>query len=428
MEMHVQLKTFGRGALAAAVALLVACGGGGEGGGGTPGGGDGGGGQVTGSQSGILTDARIEGVRYTTSSGVTGVTDADGRYAYNPGDTVTFSVGSVVLGEVPATGIITPIQLAAGSEVKLGNLLVVLQSLDGDGNPDNGINIPAASASALTASIDLGAALTGSATTSLQGAMTAGGITSPIKTAAESKQHFIDQATTLLASNVWVGRDESGKPLFAIHMQPDGTYLMGEASPADDAGMPGYERGKVTVTDVNTKGFTWSSSITADTNGEWGLSNPLSGEYFNVNGDALIVVDPEETTAIAKADNDPAGIVGAWQPVGPADHVLIVFQANGYFLFVDAVGETMTPDIPEAEWCGTGGMELGRYTWNATSKVLTPSALEVNTNGCVGFFEETPSGNPTTHTIEVSADGKTAVWTGSDGGDPWHVNLVRVSK
>lgn len=418
-----QLKALGQGALASVVALLVACGGGGGGGGAvrTASG-------VTGSQTGVLTDAEIQGVRYTTSSGVTGVTDAQGRYDYNPGDTVVFQVGSVSLGQVPATGIITPILLAQGSETKLANMLVLLQSLDSDGDAANGIMIPAATASAFTSPIDLGVTLTAESRDAIQAAMNAGGISTPIKTEADAKQHFIEQGTKLLANNIWVGRDEGGKPLFAIHMQADGTYLMGEASEAGGGGFPGFERGKNTVTGVDTKGFTWSTAITTDTNGEWGFSHPLPGEYFNVDGDNLIVVDSQETSKIGKAENDPTSVVGAWQVGQPADHQLLVFQSNGYFLFVDAVGETMLTDVAPADRCSSGGIELGRYSWNASTKALTPSAKEVNTNGCVGFFEADGSTNPTTHAIDVSADGKTAVWTSSEGADSWSVNLVRVSR
>ena len=65
--------------------------------------------------SGALSDSAIAGVAYSTSSGVTGVTDASGKYKYNVGDTVTFTLGTLTLGTVTATGIISPVQLAAGN-------------------------------------------------------------------------------------------------------------------------------------------------------------------------------------------------------------------------------------------------------------------------------------------------------------------------
>lgn len=61
-----------------------------------------------------------QGVSYTTSpSGVSGVTGPNGIYQYNPGDSVTFTLGGLTLGNVTATGIISPLQLSVGDSTKL---------------------------------------------------------------------------------------------------------------------------------------------------------------------------------------------------------------------------------------------------------------------------------------------------------------------
>lgn len=101
---------------------------------------------MIGSTSGVLYDAGVEGVAYSTSSGVKGVTGAGGSYRFNPGDKVTFTLGALTLGTVTATGMVTPLELAASSAVKLNDLLVLLQSLDKDGGAGNRITIPAAAA------------------------------------------------------------------------------------------------------------------------------------------------------------------------------------------------------------------------------------------------------------------------------------------
>ena len=94
----------------AALFTLAACGGGGGGSGSAP----------TGSSTGVLTDGPVGGVQYSTSSGVTGTTDAQGRFDYNPGDVVTFRIGQLTLGSLTANGsstTITPIQIAEGPAV-----------------------------------------------------------------------------------------------------------------------------------------------------------------------------------------------------------------------------------------------------------------------------------------------------------------------
>lgn len=408
--------------VAAAAALVVACGGGSSGTGGAP----------TGSQVGVLTDAQVQGVQYTTSSGLTGLTDADGRYSYNPGDTVTFRIGGVTLGQVPATGIVTPIQLAGGSTQKLTNLLILLQSLDADGNPANGLTIPAAATTALTAAIDLTAPLSGAATTAITSAMAAAGVQGSIKTASEAESHFLGQARSLMASNVWIDRDANGKPKVVLYFNADGYYVIGNFEAAADNGMPGFETGRVTATVLDANGFRLQAAVLENQNGEWGLSHAQADERFAVDGEKITVTDNIEQVTRSKMDNDSTGIVGAWRfadtsPTrSPATKALMLFFTNGYYAMVDTVGELESSDVDPMDICGSGGVELGRYAYNTTTKVVTPSAPEQNTNGCVGLFEGSP--NPTTHTFTVSADGTTAVWQGSDGEGTWSVNLVRVSK
>ena len=103
--------------------------------------------------SGTFVDGVVEGAMYTTSSGLTGTTNASGAFSYREGDTVTFMVGDVVVGSA------TPEDLAAGkvflqdladvertdlNDEYVENMAVFLQSLDADSNAYNGITITAA--------------------------------------------------------------------------------------------------------------------------------------------------------------------------------------------------------------------------------------------------------------------------------------------
>ena len=118
------------------VFLLTACGGGGGGGGGP----------VT--LSGFFVDSAVGGLRYVTSSGINGVTDPAGGFNYASGDNVTFFLGDIQIGEpVLAAGLLTPVSLVPGAtdetNTTVSNIARFLQSLDVDGNPDNGITIEA---------------------------------------------------------------------------------------------------------------------------------------------------------------------------------------------------------------------------------------------------------------------------------------------
>ncbi|WP_016956119.1 hypothetical protein [Catenovulum agarivorans] len=96
---------------------------------------------------GVFVDSPVEGVYYETDS-QSGMTDSDGGFYYYDGEYITFSVGDVELPEVMAMYEITPMDLVPSAtdvnDETVVNLLQFLQSLDSDGDPDNGIYIDSA--------------------------------------------------------------------------------------------------------------------------------------------------------------------------------------------------------------------------------------------------------------------------------------------
>jgi hypothetical protein len=98
-----------------------------------------------------LIDGIITGMRYETSSGFVGYTDANGALKYNLSDNVTFSVGSVVLGTVAASATMISGKVFLQDIVGVGlenitddyveKLAIFLQTLDNDGDAYNGIVI-----------------------------------------------------------------------------------------------------------------------------------------------------------------------------------------------------------------------------------------------------------------------------------------------
>lgn len=110
---------------------LTACGGGG---------GSDSSGTISPTSKGLFLDAEVNGLSYTTSSGLSGQTDENGTYEYRPGDQITFAVGGVEIGSVPGAPQCTPLDFGAAST----NIARFLQSLDADGIPGNGIDIVAA--------------------------------------------------------------------------------------------------------------------------------------------------------------------------------------------------------------------------------------------------------------------------------------------
>lgn len=141
-------------AMTALASALVACGGGGSDTA-SDGGGSGGGSTV---KTGQFVDSPVQGLDYYIDSVKAGTTNAAGEFTYPSGKSVTFRVGNVTLGTTTGADLstVTPADLTV-DPASLTNILVLLQSLDSDANPANGITIPAARAAALTTSLDLSA-------------------------------------------------------------------------------------------------------------------------------------------------------------------------------------------------------------------------------------------------------------------------------
>jgi len=110
----------------------------------------GGGSSSPGTGSGLFLDAPVAGLRYV-SGAIKGFTTANGRFNYTPGIAIQFYVGDILLGETVGDPLITPVDLRPGPvnfgpdvQKKLDavtNIARFLQTVDNDGDPNNGQQI-----------------------------------------------------------------------------------------------------------------------------------------------------------------------------------------------------------------------------------------------------------------------------------------------
>lgn len=91
---------------------------------------------------GRFVDSAVEGVWYETET-YSGFTGPNGEFNYELGEIVSFFLGTTLLGAAEASDIVTPLDLVAEGDHKdkVQNILSILQSLDADSDPDNGIVI-----------------------------------------------------------------------------------------------------------------------------------------------------------------------------------------------------------------------------------------------------------------------------------------------
>lgn len=96
--------------------------------------------------TGVFLDAAVAGINYRTDSQEPAVTNEKGEFKYIAGDVITFSIGDIDLPSAPAGSVMTPLTLVGTTDVadtQVVNIVRLLVSLDGDGDPTNGIAIGA---------------------------------------------------------------------------------------------------------------------------------------------------------------------------------------------------------------------------------------------------------------------------------------------
>ncbi|GLS91260.1 hypothetical protein GCM10007916_23290 [Psychromonas marina] len=97
-----------------------------------------------------VVDGIIEGLEYSTTSGISGFTSASGHFDYAIGDIITFTIGNLTIGQIDMNNItdgkvflqdIAGVERSDVNDEYVENMAVLLQSLDADGDAYNGIVI-----------------------------------------------------------------------------------------------------------------------------------------------------------------------------------------------------------------------------------------------------------------------------------------------
>lgn len=402
----------------------------------------------TGPATGILVDSPVSGITYAASSGKSGSTDDKGNFNFNHGDKIEFKLGGLSLATIQGSLIITPIELADGNDSKLQNLLVLLQSLDSDGDSGNGISISNETAAAVKSSINLDSNPDGFAESAgLKNIIESSGSTGQVKTTEEANAHFLSQGVALLSAQIWVSYNNQTASVLRVAADNSGEYLHGEARTDDSCDenrvcggrtifQSGVEYGTVKAVEFDTRGFKLVGTPSVDTNLKGGLSNPnptrrvrtdgfelinsdiisaqrareessVFGELFHIAKPIQLSDENEvapkvvKETRFSKIDNEASGITGAWaSDASTIKTPLLVFFPNGKFMMVDPTGETQRADQAK---CGKPGIEFASYSYDKGSSKLSLSSYTYNTNGCAGFSDlDTGPG------FTLSSDGKTA--------------------
>lgn len=109
--------------------------------------------------TGVFVDSPVSGLSYSSESVADGATDANGQFSYFRGEQLSFSIGELAFPDVPASSVISPLDLFQTDNAfdqSVINTVRLLQSLDTDGDPLNGITLSPDAANVAVITLDEG--------------------------------------------------------------------------------------------------------------------------------------------------------------------------------------------------------------------------------------------------------------------------------
>ncbi|NOI65351.1 hypothetical protein [Vibrio sp. 99-8-1] len=187
--------------------------------------------------TGYFKDGSVEGVQYRTAT-QSGITGKGGAFKYIEGESVSFRIGTLNLGEARADSVITPIELTSSNDPSSAgniNLVRVLMSLDDDGDSENGLQISQDVLSYLTDSIDLTDIDINSMITdgSFETQLEQLDVDFEVVSAVDAKSHF-DETVKCNLSGIYYGEyGGQGEGGFAVAIPPHNLTPTGGFVPLD---------------------------------------------------------------------------------------------------------------------------------------------------------------------------------------------------
>lgn len=346
----------------------------------------GGGGGSTNASTGVLVDSAVAGIGYKTAT-QSGVTTAKGEYSFLPGETVTFFIGNIQLPPVVAKGTVTPLDIAQTTDINnqiVSNILVLLQSLDEDGNPSNGITIPSMAASRATSTVSFDVSpLAFSANTAVIGLVAnSGSITKSLVSQASAIGNF---QSTLAGLNIPYTSAPAAKQNASIVTPEPASKNCAQGGSKIQSGIDTNANAildpvEVTSTSYVCNGATGAAGLNAliNVSSEPVGSNCASGGSriqagVDLNGNS--VLDSAEVTSNSFVCH---GVIGATGPAGAAG-------ASGFNSLVN-----VTPE-PAGANCSSGGNKI-------------QAGLDTNRDGVLGSDEITSTQYTCNGTFPASYD------------------------
>lgn len=367
--------------------------------------------------TGVFLDSPIINIGYKTET-LEGVTNSLGEYQYLEGEMVIFFIGDLELPSVLAAETITPLNIADTSDTSdsvVVNIIRLLQTLDQDGDPDNGITITETAIASAT-QVDFTLPASDFSDSSDVGNLISNGgqdtAVTDLVSISDAIEHFENQlgqneVTYDSLVGTWLATDAEDDFL-QLTFFDDGTYMHAEIDLDDTENDSGMEWG--TYTRDSETGKLLSTTQYFDENGETGLSDSVSTEnvFLSVSGDELTVTVDEDkdgtidfTLSFAKIESN--GVLGTWLAKDDENDLLqLTFFADGTYLHAEV-------DLDDTD--EDSGIEWGTYTQNNETGELTSAFQDFDSNDDTGLSDSLPNGerfflsvNDDVMTVDIDED------------------------
>jgi hypothetical protein len=386
-------------------------------------------------QTGVFIDSAVAGVTYRTVPGnFSGTTTATGQYQFAEGDTVTFSIGEIEFPSVVAKGVVTPVDMAPGNNSEsqiVKNIAVLLQSLDADGDPSNGITIPATAAAAASQQVDFDQSYTAFAALVLpivQHADSNKVVVTESAAVAHLQESVAQVNATSLVGTWYVKGDSYQYALFIL----DGENYAAIDNDTSEANGTMLETGKYSWNQAT--GIVTVTDVYKTTNDLDAYPPMANGNTLKLNGNTLTLVDGDETFVLTRLmPTAESPLQGGWSMDGDEEQVVFAFTGTNYL---------MGQKSPEDE-VGQSGAEVGTYTYDLETNEIVVATLQ-DSNGQWGLSHPCavldlqasndlscgPSGRSVLQTMTVTGDMLTFISeadTIANNGDEEEYSFERIN-
>lgn len=375
--------------------------------------GGGGGSDTSNALTGTFIDAAVQGLAFETPT-QNGITNSKGEFQYLSGEKVVFSIGEMKLPEVviPTGGQVTPLHMGvqkSSDDQRVVNIAALLQTLDTDGDPENGITIP----EQLSIDADAGSKL-------LEASSNAALFEELVSIKNAHPEFIANEVVTATDAVSHLERHTSGglAGVWRIHNEEDVLALLTNGNfiyVSFDTGKSGYETGSYQVSRADASSGELRFTLESDHNGDGGMFSqgtsfqtiPYNVKSTELGFKQLTAMPPDEGTVVLDEVNgavDLPTFYGIWK--ANDDSATLIFlneelqnAETGGFIFINYGDDggmqsgTATTDLDrnttsfsvEHNGIADGGLDSEEYSTTFSSDgrtliIVTPSGERYTAN------------------------------------------------